>query len=117
MIAFRPARPLKSVSAEGNDDYGNKQSEKGDAVDPEDGHVMGDVDGVRNAGKRGISLRLDAQIVVARRDTGDHDRVVPLAFGPGTIAVLNTVLPYLPAASPGLPGILIDDPVIQLDPL
>src|SRR6266404_6091055 len=86
-----------------------EQSDKSDAVNAEDGHVMGDIDGVRNAGKRGIGLWLNPQIVMAGRDTGDHDRVVPLAFGPRTIAAITGVVAYLAAEVPGLPGILIDE--------
>jgi len=76
---------------------GTSKATKSDAVNAEDGHVMGDIDGVRNAGKRGIGLWLNPQIVMAGRDTGDHDRVVPLAFGPGTIAVITRVVAYLAA--------------------
>src|SRR5713101_8923415 len=101
MIALGPARPLKSVSAEGNDDYRREQSEKGDAVDSEDGHVMGDVDGVGNARKRRIGLRLDAQIVMAGRDARDHHGVIPLAFGPGTVAVVAGVVAHFAAKVPG----------------
>src|SRR5260370_17848633 len=75
VIAFGPAGPLKSVSTEGNDDYGHEQGEKGDPVDSEDGHVMVNVDSGRNGWKQRIAFYLTAQSVVARRDARDHDSV------------------------------------------
>src|SRR6266852_5985951 len=112
VIAFGPAGPLKGVSAEGNDDDRHEQCKKGDAVDSEDGYVMGDVNGVRNIGKRRISLRLNAQIVVAGRDAGDHNGVILFAFSPGTVAVVAGVVAHFAAEVPGLSGVLIDERIV-----
>src|ERR1700738_4586952 len=117
MIAFGPAGPLKSVGAKGNDDYRHEQSEKGDAVDSEDGHIMGDVDSVRNAGKCRIGFRLNAQVVVAGRDAGDHDGVMLFPFGPGTIAVVAGVVAHFAAKVPGLSGVLVDERIVQINPM
>src|SRR5712664_577258 len=117
MIALGPTGALKRVSAKGNDDYRHEQSEKGDAVDSEDGDIMGDIDGVRNAGKRGISLRLNTQIVAAGRDARDHNGVILLALGPGTIAVVAGVVAHFAAEVPGLSGVLIDERIVQINPV
>src|SRR5712692_6863797 len=117
MIAFRPARPLKGVGAKGNNDYRHEQSDKRDAVDSEDGHILGVVNGVLSAGKRRISLRLNAQIVVAGRDAGNHDGVILFAFAPGAIAIIAGVVAYLAPEVPGLSGVLIDERVIQINPM
>src|SRR6266849_10005725 len=117
MIALGPAGALKSVGAKGNDDYRHQQSEEGNAVDSEDRYVMGDIDGIRIAGKRGIGLRLNAQIVAAGRDARDHDGVILLALGPGTIAVVAGVVAHFAAEVPGLSGVLIDERIIQINPM
>src|SRR5260370_5208147 len=98
MIALGPPGALKRVGAKGNDDNRHEQSEEGNAVDSEDRDVMGDIDGIRNAGKRGIGLRLKAQIVAAGRDARDHDGVILLALGPGPIAAVAGVAATLPTA-------------------
>src|SRR5712664_458696 len=108
MVTLGPARALKSVGAEGNDDNRQEQSEKGDAVNSQDRHVAGHVDGVQKARKQRISLRLNAQIVVTGRDTGNNDGVSLLPLAPGTIAVVAMVIAHFAAKVPGLSGVLID---------
>src|ERR1700694_3617569 len=117
MIALGPSGPFKGVGAKGNDNYWHEQSEKGDAVDSEDGHVMSDVDGVRNAGERRISLRLNAKIIVAGRDAREHDVVILLALSPGTVAVVAGVVTHFAADVPGLPTVLIDERIVQINPM
>src|SRR5712664_3615581 len=117
MVTLGPARALKSVGAEGNYDNRQEQSEKGDAVNSQDRHVAGHVDGVQKAGKQRISLRLNAQIVVTARDARDHDSVNPLSLAPGTIAVVAMVIAHFAAEVPGLSGVLIDKRIVQIDPV
>jgi len=102
VIAFGPAGPLKGVGAKGNDDYRHEQSEKGDAVDSKTGTSWVTSTVYGNAGKRRISLRLDAKIVMAGRDARDHDSVIPFAFAPGTVAVVARVIAHFAAEVPGL---------------
>src|SRR5206468_4089556 len=83
--------------------------EKRDAVNSVDGHVVGDIDGVRNAGKRRIRLRLNAKVVVAWGHARNHDIVILLAFGPGPVAVIAVVVAHFATEVPGLPGVLIDE--------
>src|SRR5260370_17614101 len=103
MVTLGPARALKSVGAEGNDDNRQEQSEKGDAVNSQDRHVAGHVDGVQKARKQRISLRLNPPIVVTGRDTGNNHGVSLLPLAPGTIAVAATATPHSPPPSPSLP--------------
>src|SRR5438094_6141921 len=78
---------------------------------------MGHIDGVRNNGKRRIRLRLNAKIVVAGWDTWNHDFVVLLAFSPRAITVVAVVVAHFAAKVPGLPGVLIDERVVQINPV
>src|SRR6266478_4634794 len=105
MIAFGPAGPLKGIRAKGNDDHRHEQRKKGDAIDSEDWHVMGDIDGVRNGRKRRIRLGLNAKIVVARRDAWKHDFVVLFSFAPGAVAVVTVVVTHFAPEVPRLPGV------------
>jgi hypothetical protein len=117
MIALAPAGTLESISAQGNKEYGNKQGEKGDAIDPKNGDVAAHLDGVGNLMKRGIHLRFDAQIVVTRRNAGDHHGVIPFSFGPGTVAIVAGVVADFAPEVPGLSGVLVDQRVAQIDPM
>ena len=64
----------------------------------------------------GIDFGLDAQIIMSRGNAGDDDGILRAAFGPGAVAVVAVVIADFAAEIPGLPGVLIDQRVIQIDP-
>ena len=51
------------------------------------------------------------------RDTGDHDRVLLFSFVPGAIAVIAVVVADLAAEVPGLPGVLVDERIVEINPM
>src|SRR6267154_1477309 len=117
MITFGPARALKGVSAPGNHKSGQKQGRKSNAVDSEDRHVARHTDGVGNGGKRRVSLGFDAEIVVTLRYARDDNGIGPFSLAPRTIAVVTVVVTHFATKVPGLSGVLIDERIVQVDPM
>src|SRR5260370_20411067 len=74
-------------------------------------------DGIRDGGNSRIHLRLDAKIVMAGGDARDHHAVVTTSFGPRAVTIVARVVADFPPEVPRLPRVLIDERVIEIDPL
>src|SRR5207245_6525072 len=70
-----------------------------------------------SVGQRRINLWLDAEIVPTGRDARNHNSIDALAFGPGTIAVTAMVVAHFAAEIPGLPGFLVDERIVEINPV
>src|SRR5712672_4878762 len=117
MIALGPSRTFEGVRAPGNKKSWQEQGGKCDAVNPWNGHIADHADGVGAGRKRRISLRLDTEIVVTCGNAGNNDGIAAATFVPGAIAIVPVVIAHFTAEVPGLPGVLIDERVIQINPV
>src|SRR6266436_2662096 len=117
MVALGPARALESVSPPRNKKRRQKQGDQSNAINAQHRDVAGNAHAVGSVGQRRISLRLNAQIVVTRRDARDDDRITALPFAPRTIAVVTVVIAHFTAEVPGLSSVLIDERIVEINPV
>src|SRR5579863_8661221 len=116
MIALGPARALETEGTPGDSDGREQQSEKRNAKKTQDGHAAFHLHGIGNGCVLGINFGLDAQVIMTSGNARDDDRILPAAFGPGTVAVGAVVVTDFAAEIPSLASVLIDECIIQIDP-
>src|SRR5271163_4674387 len=92
MIAFRPSGAFKAGGTPSDDDDGNQQRQKRQAVERKYRNVALHRDVVGNVGMQRSDFRLDAQVILARWNAGDDDGVVSTAFRPTAITIVAGVV-------------------------
>src|SRR5271165_7043962 len=114
MIALGPARAFETNGAPGDGDGRKQQRQKSNSEKTWDGDVSFYFHRIRDGRVLGIDFRLDAQIIMTCGNAGDDDGIFRAAFGPGAVAVRAVVITDFAAEIPGLPGVLIDQRVIEI---
>src|ERR1700685_315433 len=117
MIAFGPARTFETDCLERQEGNRNEKNQEPPAEESEYGDIATDGNCVADRRMAGISFGFDAQIIMSRWDAGHDHFILVAAFGPFAITVGAGVVADFTAEVPGAARVLIDERVIEVDPV
>src|ERR1700722_4278798 len=117
MIAFGPARAFETDCLEREEGNRDEKNQQAPPEKSEHGYIAANGNRVADRRMSRVAFRFDAQIIMSRRDARYDDVILAAALGPIAVAVSAGVVADFASEIPRAAGVLIDERVIQVDPI